>query len=127
VCVEKSPLGAACTWHGDCDDGGRCLDGTCTIVVLCAEGSEGEACGWRGDCSPGLACNGSTWRCESTQYAGDKAPGAACSLHAECASGACLQRLCVLRPEGGRCYRDEQCASDRCVAYLCAPKVACAE
>jgi hypothetical protein len=56
----------------------------------------GEACGDAEPCRDGLTCN----RKDVCEPAGDKAPGDACVLGAECAEGQCVGRQCAPAGEG---------------------------
>jgi hypothetical protein len=86
----------------------------------------GEDCSDTDPCRSGLGCNANSV-CEPS---GDKAPGDACVISAECQSGQCVGRQCAPAGdamEGGDCLSDADCGAGlRCaivgLGLSCSPE-----
>jgi len=103
--------GTACTVNGECASGfcvdGFCCNGACTFTcTACSLAKTGSA---NGTCAnvtnatdPDNECPGAA-NCNGIGQCGLLAQGAACTLNAECQSGACVDGFCCNNACGALC------------------------
>jgi hypothetical protein len=98
-CLSEALLSPAST----CDGVGACVTPApvaCQSGAACGEGACSSTCRGDEDCATGFVC--------SEGLCVQKAPGDACSVGSECATGVCADGVCCDQPCTGQC---ESCAS----------------
>jgi hypothetical protein len=104
-CSNPAVCGPRCHADDECPDGYVCDASNACVVLACKHDS---------DCPTGKVCgaNPTQYNLQACRVPGTKADGAECSLHSDCASGACDGGFCSTR-----CVNGTDCATGEVCTY----------